>query len=76
MTASELEDLIVAALVLAVGGSKRGWRAALGPLRVYSTETHAHCNWSAAPSGSSAQNAVIERLLDDIRSRYPLVVPG
>ena len=76
MTAGELQDLLVNALVRRTGGSKRGWRAALGPVRVYSTATHSHCNWSVAPSGSAPENAAIERLLDDFRGRYPLVVPG
>ena len=73
MTAGELEEVLVTALVRKHGGSKRGWRAALGPLRVYGTDTHPHCNWSAAPSGSTAENAAIERLLDELRGKYPLV---
>lgn len=76
MTAGELQDLLVNALVRQYGGNKRGWRAALGPLRVYDPTTHPHCNWAAAPSGSSAENAAIERLLDDLRGRYPLVTGG
>lgn len=76
MTAGELQDLLVTALVRKHGGSKRGWRAALGPLRVHDTATHPHCNWSAAPSGSAAENAAIERLLDDLRGRHPLVSEG
>jgi hypothetical protein len=36
MTAGELQDLLVTALVRKAGGSKRDWRAALGPIRVYS----------------------------------------
>ena len=73
MTGGELQDLLVTALVRQAGGSKRDWRAALGRVRTYSTETHPHCNWSVAPSGSPGENAIIERLLDDFRGRYPLV---
>lgn len=73
MTAVELQDLLLTALVRKAGGSKRDWRAALGKVRVYSPETHPHCNWSVSPSGSSGQNAIIERLLDDFRGRHPLV---
>lgn len=76
MTAGELQDLLVTALVRKAGGSKRDWRAALGPVRVYGTDTHPHCNWSVAPSGSNGENAIIERLLDDARGKYPLVVAG
>jgi hypothetical protein len=74
MTGGELQDLLVAALVRKMGGSKRDWRAALGPVRVYGLDTHPHCNWSVTPSGSNGENAIIERLLDDLRGRYPLVV--
>jgi len=73
MTAGELQDLLVTALVRQMGGSKRDWRAALGPVRVYSAATHPHCNWSVAPSGSAGENAIIERLLDDFRGKHPLV---
>lgn len=73
MTAGELQDLLVNALIRKAGGSKRDWRAALGPVRVYGTDTHPHCNWSVAPSGSSGENAIIERLLDELRGRHPLV---
>lgn len=73
MTAGELQDLLVTALVRKAGGSKRDWRAALGKVRVYSAETHPHCNWAVAPSGSNGENAIIERLLDDFRGKHPLV---
>ncbi|TGX52471.1 hypothetical protein E5A73_15145 [Sphingomonas gei] len=73
MTTGELHDLLVTALIRRSGGSKRDWRAALGKIRVYSPETHPHCNWMVSPSGSNGENAIIERLLDDFRGRYPLV---
>lgn len=73
MTAGDLEDLLVNALVRKAGGTKRDWRAALGRVRVYSPDTHPHCNWSVSPSGSAGENAIIERLLDDIRGKHPLV---
>ncbi|MDV3455984.1 hypothetical protein RZN05_03250 [Sphingomonas sp. HF-S4] len=73
MTAGDLEDVLVNALVRKAGGTKRDWRAALGRVRVYSAETHPHCNWAVAPSGSPGENAIIERLLDDVRGKHPLV---
>jgi hypothetical protein len=73
MTAGELQDLLVTALVRKAGGSKRDWRAALGKVRVASSVSHPHCNWTVAPSRSNGENAIIERLLDDMRGRYPLV---
>ncbi len=76
MTASQLLDLLIAALIRKAGGSKRGWRLAVGPVRVYDPATHPHCNWSVSPMGSASENAHIERLLDDIRLTYPLVVRG
>lgn len=49
---------------------------ALGPIRVYDSNTHPHCNWSAAPSGSFDENEAIERLLDDARLTHPMVKTG
>ena len=73
MRASELQDLIVAALVREHGGTRRQWRAALGTLRVHDAATHPHCNWSAAPTGTADENERIERLLDRLRLAHPLV---
>jgi hypothetical protein len=76
MTASELQDLLVTTLLRKAGGSKRRWRLALGPVRVYDRATHPHCNWSVTPSGSAGEIAAIETLLDEVRSRHPIVTPG
>lgn len=73
MTAHELQDILLSTLVRLHGGERRRWRAALGPIRVHSLQTHPHCNWSLAPSGTTGENAKIERLLDDVRGRYPIV---
>jgi hypothetical protein len=73
MKVYQLQDLLLDTLVRQHGGERRRWRSALGALRIHDVETHPHCNWSVAPSGSAGQNAKIERLLDDVRSRYPIV---
>ncbi|MFT3964831.1 MAG: hypothetical protein QM690_02975 [Sphingobium sp.] len=73
MTASQILDLLIAALMRRSGGTKRDWRLAIGPVRVHDPATHAHCNWSVSPSGSAAQNAAIERVLDDLRLTHPIV---
>ena len=76
MTATELQERIVRALVRASGGSPRRWRVVLGPVRVYDIRTHPHCNWSVAPSGDVGEVANIERLLDTLRLEYPIVRAG
>ncbi|OHT20603.1 hypothetical protein BHE75_02602 [Sphingomonas haloaromaticamans] len=76
MTSSELQNLIVATLTRNAGGSRRRWRLVVGPVRVYSLGTHPHCNWSVAPSGSAGENAVVEDLIDTIRSAHPIVAAG
>jgi hypothetical protein len=76
MTSSELQHLLVNALVRKAGGTQRRWRMALGPVRLHDRATHPHCNWSVAPSGSHQEIAEIERLLDDIRLRFPVVAAG
>jgi hypothetical protein len=73
MTADRLSDLMVARLVRDHGGSKHHWRRAIGPIRLYSRDTHAHCNWAAVPTGSFRDIALIETLLDELRMRHPLI---
>ncbi|WP_448663263.1 hypothetical protein ACG3SL_00880 [Sphingomonas sp. CJ20] len=76
MTGSELQDLIVGRLFRKYGGRKRQWQLAVGPVTVRDLATHPHCNWSIAPAGSIAENEAIERLLDEVRASFPLVVNG
>lgn len=76
MTASDLTETILATLMRRLGRTKRHWRTALGPVRVYDLATHPHCNWSVSPTGDSGQVAAIEAMLDDIRAAHPIVTAG
>jgi hypothetical protein len=76
MQSSQLQDLIVSKLALEHGGTKRRWRIAVGPIKLHSSATHAHCNWSVAPSGTPRENSQIERLMDDLRLAHPVVSAG
>lgn len=76
MTASDLQDLLTATLLRQYGGSRRRWKIVLGAVRVYDPETHPHCNWSVTPSGSVAEVAAIEALLDRLRGDHPIVREG
>lgn len=73
MTANDLIDLLVAQLLRDHGKTKHHWRKAVGPIRLYDRATHPHCNWSATPTGSPRDVALIEALLDDIRMAHPLL---
>lgn len=73
ITALDLRDLLVAALAKEAGGNQRRWRIAVGDVRVYSIDTHPHCNWSIAPSGTDGEVDRIERQVDRFRERYPIV---
>jgi hypothetical protein len=73
VTAGQLQDLLVARLARAAGGSARRWRVALGPVHLHDLATHAHCNWSVRPSGGTRENSEIERLLDTVRLDHPIV---
>ncbi len=73
MTAHDLQTILLSALVRAHGGQRRRWQSVIGPVRVHSLDTHAHCNWSIAPAGTASENAVVERLLDDVRVDYPII---
>lgn len=76
MTASQLQDLILRALIKEVGGNQRRWRIALGQVRVLDATKHSHCNWAVTPMGSSPENHAIETLLDRIRAEHPIVSQG
>lgn len=73
MTASELRDILVRDITRTHGGSTARWRRVVGPVKVYSRTTHAHCNWEARPSGSPHDVAVAEQAIDAIRPRLPYV---
>jgi hypothetical protein len=70
MTASDLEQLLVARLVRERGGTSQTWRRALGKVILRDAKTHPHCNWEVRPSGTDAQHAAIEELLDEVRLKY------
>ena len=76
MKAHQLEELLIKALVRRAGSTQRRWRIVLGPIRVYDPETHPHCNWHVSPSGNSAENDVVETLLDEIRGSHPRIEAG
>ncbi|WP_066559907.1 hypothetical protein [Croceicoccus bisphenolivorans] len=76
MTASDLEHLLITRLIRERGGTSQTWRRALGKVIVRDTETHAHCNWDFILSGSQAQRAAIEQLLDDVRLEHSIVTAG
>lgn len=76
MKASDLEQLLIARLVRERGGTSQTWQRALGKVIVRDRATHAHCNWDVRPSGTDAQRAAIEGLLDDMRLEHSIVVAG
>lgn len=73
MSTHDLLDILLSTLVRAHGGQRRRWRSVIGAIRVHGLDTHPHCNWSISPGGTARENAVIERLLDDLRGSYPIV---
>lgn len=73
MTASDLEQLLIARLIREKGGTSQTWQQALGKVIVCETKTHAHCNWDVRLSGTDAQRDAIERLLDDVRLEHSIV---
>ncbi|SNS33939.1 hypothetical protein SAMN06295912_104203 [Sphingomonas laterariae] len=73
MTAGELQDRFIATLAREAGGGHRRWRIAVGPVRLYSIDTHPHCNWAVTPSGSAGEIERVERVADVLRQRHPIV---
>jgi hypothetical protein len=73
MTASELRDLLIREIARTHGGSGARWRRLVGTVKVYSRETHAHCNWEVRPIGSMREVALVEQAADALRTRIPFV---
>jgi hypothetical protein len=73
MNTEDLIDRFLARLLRDVGGTRRRWRNVIGPVRVYSPATHAHCNWSIAPEGSAAEVAAAEAVSDVLRLEHPII---
>lgn len=76
MTASDLGQLPTVRVIRERGGASQIWQRALGEVIVRDTKTHAHCNWELRLSGTHAQRAVIERLLDEARLEHSIVAAG
>ena len=76
MTSGALQDLFLSTLVRKAGGNRRRWRLVLGDMKVYAVATHPHCNWSVTPTGSAAENDIVERIADDPRVTHPIVSHG
>jgi len=73
MTGSELCDLLIRDLAKAHGGGGARWRKVVGAVKVYSRDTHAHCNWDIRPAGAVHEIAIVERASDALRVRHPFV---
>ncbi len=73
MTATDLEQLLIARLVREEGGTSQTWQRALGKVIVRDAATHPHCNWDVRLNGTDAQRATIEQLLDDVRLEHSIV---
>ena len=73
MTRADLIDLFLKTLLREIGGDRRRWRAVLGEVRLYSPDTHPHCNWSITPAGGGGENAAVERIADRLRGEHPIL---
>jgi hypothetical protein len=73
MTAADLIDRFLAALLREQGGTRRRWRHVLGEVRLYSAATHPHCNWSITPAGEADEIAAVEHVADRLRSEHPIL---
>jgi hypothetical protein len=71
MTGSELRDLLIRDLARSHGGGAARWSKIIGAVKIYSRNTHAHCNWDIRPAGAVHEIAIIERASDALRARYP-----
>jgi hypothetical protein len=73
MTADTLRELLETLLIRKLGGGRLHWRRAIGPIRIYSRDTHPHCNWRVDPSGTIRDVEAIERIVDHVSAEHPFV---
>ncbi len=73
MTSVALIERFLVILMRESGGTRRRWRGVLGEVRLYSTATHLHCNWSLTPTGTADEIAAVERIADRLRGEHPIV---
>jgi hypothetical protein len=73
MTSADLIDLFLKTLLREIGGGRRRWRTVLGDVKIYSPETHPHCNWQITPTGGAGEIAAVERIADRLRGEHPIV---
>ncbi len=73
MTVVELQQLLVTTLVRARGDSRTKWRRAIGEIKLYSRDTHPHCNWEVRAAGTMREIAAVEVAVDTIRADHPWV---
>jgi hypothetical protein len=73
MTRSDIERLLVTTLTRVNGGSQQKWRRAAGTVQVYAQATHPHCNWDVRASGTIGEIAAVEKAVDDLRARHPII---
>ncbi len=73
MTAYDIREKLVRALVRTHGGPLMRWRTVVGEIRVYPLSTHPHCNWRADPSGSVREVELVERTIDLLIAQHPIV---
>lgn len=73
MTGSELRDLLIREIARNHGGGTARWRKVAGAVKIYSRDTHPHCNWDLRPAGAAHEVAVVERAVDTLRARHPFV---
>lgn len=72
-SAAEIADLLATVIQGVAGGTKAGWRKAIGPVERLPTWQYVRFNWRVSPTGSPAQRETIESAVQIVRPEHPYI---
>lgn len=73
LSADQQRDLLATVIQGVAGGSKAGWRKAVGPVERLPTWRYVTHNWRVSPTGTAEQQDVIARAVDVVRAEHPYI---
>ena len=73
LSSGELADLLATVIQGVAGGTKAGWRKAIGPVERLPTWQYVRFNWRVNPTGSPAQRETIKRAVEVVRAEHPYI---
>ena len=73
MTSTEIGDLLATVIAGVAGGTKAGWRKAIGPIEKLPTWRYVRFNWRITPQVQPPEREIIERAAELVRAEHPYI---